>query len=74
MWGEAFMDDRFRKHNLNKDFLEGFGQKGFTESELRRLRWYDIILYMTMMVEVFYREFEDKGQYHWAKGRLLSVI
>ena len=74
MWGEAFMDDRFRSHNRNKDFLEGFGQQDFTESELRRLRWYDIILYMTMMVEVFYREFEDKGQYYWSKDRLLSVI
>ena len=73
MWGEAFMDDRFRKHNLNKDFLEGFGQQDFTESELKRLRWYDIILYMTMMVEVFYRGFEDKGQFYWAKKQLLRV-
>ena len=73
MWGEAFMDDRFRKHNLNKEFLEGFGQQDFTESELKRFRWYDIILYMTMMVEVFYREFEDKGQFYWAKKQLLSV-
>lgn len=74
MWGEAFMDDRFRKHNLNKDFLEGFGKQEFTDTELKRLRWYDIILYMTMMVEVFYREFEDKGQYCWSKEQLLSVI
>ena len=74
MWGEAFMDDRFRKHNRNKDFLAGFGKQNFTESELKRLRWYDIILYMTMMVEVFYREFEDKGQYYWSKEQLLSVI
>ena len=74
MWGEAFMDDRFRKHNRNKDFLVGFDKQNFTESELKRLRWYDIILYMTMMVEVFYREFEDKGQYYWSKEQLLSVI
>ncbi len=74
MWGEAFMDDRFRKHNRNKDFLEGFGKVNFTETELKRLRWYDIILYMTMMVEVFYREFEDKGQYYWSRDQLLSVI
>ena len=74
MWGEAFMDDRFRKHNRNKDFLVGFDKQNFTESELKRLRWYDIILYMTMMVEVFYRESEDKGQYYWSKEQLLSVI
>ena len=74
MWGEALMDDRFRNHNCNKDFLEGFGKQEFTESELKRLRWYDIILYLTMMIEVFYREFEDKGQYYWAKDQLLSVV
>ena len=74
MWGEALMDDRFRRHNRNKDFLEGFGKQEFTESELKRLRWYDIILYLTMMVEVFYREFEEKGQYYWAKEQFLNVV
>ncbi len=74
MWGEAFMDDRFRKHNRNADFLEGFGHKVFTDAELKRLRWYDIILYMTMMVEVFYRGFEDQGQYYWAKEQFLGVL
>ena len=74
MWGETFMDDRFRKHNLNSDFLDGFGQQGFTEAERKRVRWYDVILYLTMMIEVFYREFEDKGQYYWAKAQFLSVV
>ena len=36
----------------------------------KRMRWYDVILYLTMMIEVFYREFEDKGQYFWAKEML----
>ena len=74
MWGEPFMDDRFRKHSRNDDFLKGFGLDSFSESELRRIRWYDVILYLTMMIEVFYREFEDQGQYHWAKKMLLSVL
>ena len=74
MWGEALMDDRFRKHNRNEDFLEGFGKQEFTAAESMRLRWYDIILYMTMMVEVFYRGFEDKGQYYWAKEQFLGVL
>ena len=74
MWGESFMDDRFRKHNRNPDFLEGFGKQSFTDTELKRLRWYDMILYMTMMVEVFYRGFEDKGQYYWAKEQFLGVL
>ena len=32
----------------------------FDENERIRMRWYDIILYLTMMIEVFYREYEDK--------------
>lgn len=74
MWGEPFMDDRFRMHNRDKHFLEGFGQTSFSEDELKRLRWYDIILYLTMMIEVFYREFEDKGQYFWAREMLEKVV
>lgn len=68
--GEPFMDDRFRMHSRGQDFLEGFGQTSFSEDERKRMRWYDVILYLTMMIEVFYREFEDKGQYFWAKEML----
>ena len=74
LWGEAFMDDRFRRHNRNEDFLEGFGQRSFSESELKRIRWYDVILYLTMMIEVFYREFEDQSQYRWAREMLRTVL
>ena len=70
LWGEPFMDDRFRMHNRGEHFLEGFGQTSFTEDELTRMRWYDITLYLTMMIEVYYREFEDEGQYHWAREML----
>ena len=70
LWGEPFMDDRFRMHSRSKHFLEGFGQTAFSEDELKRLRWYNIILYLTMMIEVFYRESDDKGQYFWAREML----
>lgn len=74
LWGEPFMDDRFRMHNRGEHFLEGFGQISFSEDETARLRWYDVILYLTMMIEVFYREFEDKGQYYWARDMLMKCI
>ena len=70
LWGEPFMDDRFRMHNRGKHFLEGFGKTSFSEDESIRLRWYDIILYLTMMIEVYYREFDDEAQYYWAKEML----
>lgn len=74
MWGEPFMDDRFRAHNRNEAFLSGYGQSSFSKEEKVRLRWYDVILYLTMMIEVFYREFDDMGQYDWAKAQLLKVM
>lgn len=67
MWGEAFMDDRFRRHTRNQDFLQGYGKEALTQAEMRRIYWYDVLLYLTMMTEGTYREYEDDGQYHWAK-------
>ncbi|MDD5935348.1 MAG: phosphotransferase [Clostridiales bacterium] len=74
LWGEPFMDDRFRYHNKCEAFLKGFGKTSFSEDELKRIRWYDIILYLTMMIEVFYREYEDQGQYAWAREMLEKVF
>ena len=74
LWGEPLMDDRFRMHNRGAHFLEGFGQTSFSADETKRLRWYDVILYLTMMIEVFYRAFEDQGQYHWAREMLLKSM
>lgn len=67
MWGEPFMDDRFRYHNRHNDFLKGFGINELSEDELRRVYWYDVLLYLTMMTEVTYREYEDDSQYQWVK-------
>ena len=61
------MDEPFRYHKRNPQLLEGFGVSEFSESELRRIFWYDVLLYLIMMTEVFYREYEDDGQYKWTK-------
>lgn len=69
MWGEPYMDDRFREHNRHSDFLKGFGIYELSEEELRRICWYDALLYLTMMTEATYREYEDDGQYQWIKPK-----
>ena len=73
MWGEPYMDEPFRHHKRNKDLLEGFGICNLSKAEMRRIYWYDILLYLTMMTEVTYREYEDDGQYKWAKSLFEEV-
>lgn len=73
MWGESLMDEPFRLHKRNDILLEGYGVQRLTEEELRRVYWYDVILFLTMMIEVFYREYEEQGQYHWAKGLFMEA-
>ena len=68
MWGEPFMDDRFRSHNQSAAFLVGFGHTTFTPDEKRRIAWYDLFLYLTMVTESFYREYEDiEGAISWLR-------
>lgn len=68
MWGEPFMDDRFRRHNRPTAFLKGFGQTSFSPSEMRRLAWYDLFLYLTMVTESYYRQYDDiEGTVSWLR-------
>ncbi len=73
MWGEPYMDEPFRHHKRNKELLEGFGALELSKEEMRRIYWYDVLLYLTMMTEVFYREYEDEGQYQWSKSLFEDV-
>ena len=73
MWTDPMMDDRFRHHNRNEAFLEGFGIAELSEKEQRRILWYDVFLYLTMMTEPAYRQYEDDSQYNWVNPMFLEV-
>ena len=65
--GEPFLDDRFRMHNRNQAFLQGFGKEVLTPVERRRIAWYDLLLYATMITEVAYRVDESDVQERWVR-------
>lgn len=67
LFGDPLMEDRFRRYSRNPLFYEGFGISTPTEGQLRRMLWYDILIFSTMMTEVYYRMYETEDQYHWAK-------
>ena len=80
MWGDPLMEDRFRFHTVNPDFLKGYGyrdeQGNVTElppAEEIRCKWYDVYLYLIMMFEVFYRQYQTRDQYEWVKGMFLPI-
>lgn len=68
MWGDPLMEDRFRTHSVNPDFLRGYGITELTESQRIRCRWYDVYLYLIMMFEGFYRQYPDDSLYQWVHG------
>lgn len=74
MYGDPLMEDRFRSHSRSHHFLEGYGVKDFSESENVRLAWYDVYLYLIMMVEGAYRGYETDALYHRQKSQFLPIL
>ncbi len=72
LWGDYLMEDRFRRHTRNINFLKGFGITEFTTKQYRRILWYDIVLYIIMMTEGEYRGYGDDSQYQWCKPFFLE--
>ncbi|MDE5860271.1 MAG: aminoglycoside phosphotransferase family protein [Oscillospiraceae bacterium] len=55
MWAEPLLDALFRSDKRNINMLKGYGQTEFSYAEKRRILWYDLLLYLTMKTEGFYR-------------------
>ena len=73
MWAEGLMEDRFRFHCVSNAFQEGYGDGPLTQSQQIRSHWYDVYLYLIMMFEVTYRQYETMDQYHWVHGLFEQV-
>lgn len=79
LWGEVLMEERFRAYNdipaFYEGFFEDFGRSEFTESELKRLKWYDIWMDFASMNERYFRmydpELADSREIRW-KARFLQ--
>ena len=66
IFGDPLMEDRFRLQKYTLPFFEGYRQSQFNFKETRRLVWYDIILYLSMMTEGAFRNYEDNSCYEFA--------
>lgn len=68
LWGDPLMETQFRFFEPLK--LEGYGKMTFTDGELLRCKLYDIYLFLIMMIECSYREYDDPGVYMFAREQL----
>lgn len=73
LWGDPLMEYFFRNHSKNKFFNEGYGVDLRREHK-ERAYLYDIYLYLIMSIETKYRQYEDQGQYHFAKEQLIKAM
>lgn len=73
MWGDPLMEDRFRAHTVNADFLKGYGIEALSPKEKARCRWYDVYLYLIMMIEVTYRQYPTHEQFDWVQSLFLPI-
>lgn len=74
IWADPLLEVGFRSHERNVDFLEGYGITNFTMEQERRARWYDIYLFLVMILETEYRKYETDDLYNWSKDMIVQCI
>ena len=75
LYADPLMEYLFSQgRESNIDYLKGYGKTEFTEDEIIRRSLYSIYMYLIMVVECPYRQYENDWQMNWAKGMLLAEI
>lgn len=74
IWGDSLMEVGFRSYDQNLSFQKGYGITTFTESQRRRILWYDVYLLIEMSLECEYRHYDSMEMYDWATGQLVEQM
>jgi aminoglycoside phosphotransferase (APT) family kinase protein len=77
LWGDPLMEATFvfAPPAGLAAFTEGYGQAMLdTPAQARRRILYNIYLYLIMVIECFYRQYETHDQENWARGRLVREL
>ena len=75
LWGDPLMEVNFGGLAVSQAFLEGYGLPMLhTESQQRRKSLYNVYLYLIMVIECYYRQYESDHQEKWARPRLEAEL
>ncbi|MHB0856541.1 MAG: phosphotransferase family protein [Anaerolineae bacterium] len=71
LWGDPLMECNFGAFGVSPAFIEGYGSDPLaTERQRRRRTLYDIYLYLIMMAEYHYRQYQSRDMQNWAREHL----
>jgi aminoglycoside phosphotransferase (APT) family kinase protein len=75
LWADPLMEVNFGVFGINPSFMRGYGREmlGTPAKEIRRI-FYNIYLFLIMVIECYYRRYETKDQENWARGLLMKEM
>lgn len=70
LWGDPLLEAYFRGMTLSPAFLKGYGLNGFTPTEEIRRLLYDLYLDLILVVECYFRQYNNPKHEKWAHDNL----
>lgn len=75
MWGDPLLESFFGDRNPNSHYAEGYGDGVLsTRRQVQRRMLYNTYLWMIMIIETFYRQYDNDWQINWTIGRMNEEI
>ncbi|MBN1580218.1 MAG: aminoglycoside phosphotransferase family protein [Anaerolineae bacterium] len=75
LWGDPLMECLFGFRDPHSAYAEGYGgQMLVTNEQICRRTLYNIYLYLIMVIECAYRQYETQDQENWARSQLLKEL
>ena len=75
LWGDPLMEFQYRTLELSPAFARGYGQSLLdSPTAVPRRVLYNIYLYLIMLIECAYRDYETDDQERWARQQLTAAL
>lgn len=75
MWGDPLLESFFGSRDPKSHYAEGFGQGVLsTRKQVQRRMLYNTYLWMIMIIETFYRQYDNDWQINWTIERFHEEI
>ena len=75
MWADPLMEAFFCDASPSSHYAEGFGGGVFSTRNQVRRRWlYNAYLFLIMIIETYYRRYDNDWQINWATDRMNELL